>query len=250
VIPVIVQARMGSSRLPGKVMKKIQDKNLLQYMINQIQACKRVSEIIIATTDRKEDDKIASLARMTGLKVFRGKSDDVLDRFHSCAEEEQVKSLVRLSADSPFIDYNIIDLCISKFEESDVDYLSNTIKKKNNTWIEGTNGFPIGMAVEVFTFDALKKAWKQAKKSSEREHVTEYIFHNPSLFRLDSIENNEDLSDQRLVVDYSEDLELASKIITSFSEGEIFTIKKIKDFFSKNPKMKMINSMHKKMDDI
>jgi len=235
---------MASSRLPGKVMKEIRNKPLLHYMINQVKACTKASEIIIATTNLKEDEKIASFGKSIGVKVFRGSNEDVLDRYHSCAKEQQSKVLVRLSADSPFIDYNVIDLCISKFEESNVDYLSNTIKKKNNDWKEWSNGFPIGMAVEVFTFDALEKAWRQAKKSSDREHVTEYIFHNPSLFRLGSIDNHEDLSDLRLVVDYSEDFELTTKIITSFSEGELFTIKKLKEFLNKNSKLKIINSMH------
>lgn len=241
---IIIQARMGSSRLPGKVMKEIRNKPLLYYMINQVKACTKVSEIIIATTTLNEDEKIVSFGNSIGVKVFRGSSEDVLDRYHSCAGEHQSKDIVRLCADSPFIDYNVIDQCISKFQESNVDYLSNTIKKKNNGWIEGSNGFPIGMAVEVFTSGALEKAWRQAKKSSDREHVTEYIFHNPSLFRLGNIENNEDLSDLRLVVDYSEDFELTTKIITNFEEGQLFTIKKLKEFLNKNPKLKMINSMY------
>jgi len=237
---------MGSSRLPGKVMKEIRNKPLLHYMINQVKACTKAPEIIIATTTLKEDEKIVSFGQSIGVKVFRGSNEDVLDRYHSCAKEQQSKVLVRLCADSPFIDYNVLDLCISKFEESNVDYLSNTIKKKNNEWIESNNGFPIGMAVEVFTFDTLERAWREAKKSSDREHVTEYIFHNPSLFRLGNIENHEDLSDLRLVVDYSEDFELITKIITSFGEGELLTIGKLKEFLNQNPKLKIINSMHKR----
>jgi len=92
----------------------------------------------------------------------------------------------------------------------------------------------------------LERAWKEAKKSSDREHVTEYIFHNPLLFRLGNIENYEDFSDLRLVVDYSEDFELTTKIISSFREGESFTIEKLKEFLNQNPKLKMINSMHKR----
>ncbi len=245
-IPVIIQARMGSSRLSGKVMKKIRNKPLLHYMINQIKSCRNVSKIIIATTNLQEDEKIISFGKSNNVDVFRGSSSDVLDRFYRCAEKYNSKFFVRVSGDSPFIDYNIIDQCISKFEKSDVDYLSNTIKKINDVWIEGNNGFPIGMAVEVFTFDVLREAWRKAIKSSDREHVTEYIFHNPSSFRLEGIEYVENLSDLRLVVDYLEDFNLASEIISSFTEGELFTIEKLKEFLNKNPKLKMINSMYAK----
>jgi spore coat polysaccharide biosynthesis protein SpsF len=235
---------MGSSRLPGKVMKEIKNKPLLHYMINQIKACTKVSEIIIATTNLKEDEQIVSFGELSNVHVFKGSSEDVLDRYYRCAKENKSKSFVRLSGDSPFIDSNIIDQCISKFENNNVDYLSNTIKKTKGIWVEGNNGFPIGMSVEVFTFNALEEAWKKSTKSSDREHVTEYIFHNPSSFKLESMEYIENLSDLRLVIDYLEDYNLATKIITSFPEGELFTIKKLKNFLNQNPKLKMINSIH------
>lgn len=243
-IPVIIQARMGSSRLPGKVMKEIRNKPLLQYMINQIKSCSNVSKIIIATTNLEEDEIIVSFANSVNIDVFCGSSKDVLDRFYQCGKEHKSKSFVRLSGDSPFIDFNIIDECISKFEQNNFDYLSNTIKKINNNWIEGNNGFPMGMAVEVFNFDSLTKAWKNATKPTDREHVTEYIFHNPLLFRLAGVENDENLSNLRFVVDYFEDLDLISKIITNFPDNELFTMEKLKEFLSLNPKLKMINSMY------
>ena len=242
-IPIIIQARMGSSRLPGKVMKKINDKPLLYYIINQVKACTKISKIIIATTNLEEDNVIASAGNSYGIEVFRGNSLDVLDRYYNCAKELELKNIIRLSADCPLIDFNLIDKCISKFEEDDFDYLSNTIKKIGGVWKETNNGYPTGMAVEIFTFDALEKAWRESTKPTDREHVTEYIFHNPSFFKLGNMENERDLSDLRLVVDYPEDFELIEKIITSIDD-KLYTIPKLQAFLDKNPKLKMINSMH------
>jgi len=243
---IIIQARMGSTRLPGKVMRKIGNKPMLYYMINQVKASKKANDIVIATTTLKEDDEIVSYAESLGVKVYRGSELDVLDRFYNCMKEQKSKTIIRLCADSPFIDFNIIDDCISKFEKSDVDYLSNTIKKIDGKWIEGKNGFPVGLAVEVFTFDSLVKAWQKGKKPSDREHVTEYIFHNPNDFRLKGITNYEELGDMRLIVDYLEDFELAEKIIENFNEKELFTMEKLKEFLNKNLDLKLLNSMHKK----
>jgi len=121
---IIIQARMGSTRLPGKVMRKIGNKPMLYYMINQVKASKKANEIVVATTTLKEDDEIASYAESLGVKVYRGSELDVLDRFYNCMKGQKSKTIIRLCADSPFIDFNIIDDCISKFEKSDVDYLS------------------------------------------------------------------------------------------------------------------------------
>lgn len=245
-ISVIIQARMGSSRLPGKVMKKINGKPLLYYIISQVKAAKKVSKIIVATTQLKEDDQIESYVKSIDIDVFRGNDLDVLDRFYHCARKYDLEKIIRLSADSPFIDFNIIDECISKFEEYEVDYLSNTIKKVNDIWKEDNNGFPLGMAVEVFTIRALEKAWLESTKPSDREHVTEYIFHNHSFFKLHSIKNFEDLSDFRFVVDYPEDFELISKIISGYPINELFTLKNLKDFLDKHSELKMINMVRKR----
>ena len=121
---------MGSNRLPGKVLKKVKNKPLLSYMIKQVKACKTIDDIIVATTTLEEDDQIVSLANSLNVTVYRGSSDDVLDRYYYCAKTHSVEIIVRLSADSPLIDYNIIDKCVDEFKKNTLDYLSNTIKKK------------------------------------------------------------------------------------------------------------------------
>ena len=237
---------MGSTRFPGKVMKKIQGKPMLYYIINQVKSSKKSNKIIVATTKLNEDDEIASYVESLGITVFRGSSDDVLDRYYNCGKEHNSETIIRLCADSPFIDYNILDDCISEFEKTNVDYLSNTIKKVEDRWVEGENGFPVGLAVEVFSFDALENTWKNGNKPSDREHVTEYMFHNPDKFKIKGIMNNEDLSDIRLAVDYIEDFEIVKKIIENFDKNELYTMEKIKEFLDENSDLKKINEMYKK----
>ncbi|MEM3172006.1 MAG: glycosyltransferase family protein, partial [Candidatus Nitrosotenuis sp.] len=231
------QARMGSTRLPGKVMMPIKGKPLLYYVINQIKHSKTIPNHIIATTKLQQDDVIANYAKTQNVLVFRGNQEDVLDRYYQCAKQYGIDTIVRISADSPLIDFEIIDLCVNKFRKNGFDYLGNTIEKINDVWKETYNGFPIGFAVEVFTFEALESAWRNAKKPSDREHVTEYIWQNPQIFKLGNITNTENLSNIRLVVDYKSDFELIKKIIEQFEDNEIFTTHKVIELINKNPKL-------------
>jgi spore coat polysaccharide biosynthesis protein SpsF len=226
VIGAIIQARMGSQRLPGKVMMEIKQKPVLHYVLNQVSHAKKLSKIIVATSMLKQDDVIFNFCKANSFETYRGHPTDVLDRFYNCAKEHNLDTIVRITADCPFIDYEIIDKCISNFDTTQSDYLSNTVSKFGNTWKETYNGFPIGFAVEVFSFDALQKAWKNGKKSSDREHVTEYIWQHPEYFKINCIENNKDLSKIRLVVDYENDFKFIKSIIEN-SHLDLFTLSKI-----------------------
>jgi spore coat polysaccharide biosynthesis protein SpsF len=227
---VIIQARMGSKRLPGKVMKKIKDKPLLYYVINQIRGSKLNPNIVVATTNLKDDDVIADFVKAQNVDIFRGKENDVLDRFYQCAKQFSNEPIVRISADSPFLDYNLVDECVKKFKNSKCDYVSNIIKKEQNCWKEDPNGYPLGTAVEVFSFKTLEKAWMQSKDPYEREHVTGYIIKHPEIFKLDYIINSRDLSKYRIVVDYQKDFELAEKIINQMPNGNRFEMNQIISF--------------------
>lgn len=237
-VTAIIQARMGSTRLPGKVMMPIEGKPLLYYVINQVRHSKKLSNIIVATTNLKEDEIIVNFVNSLGVDCYVGNAQDVLDRYYCCAKEFKIDVIVRISGDSPLIDYNIIDKCIDEFEKNHFDYLGNTIVKDDNHWIENYNGFPIGVAVEVFTFNALEKAWKESKKPSDREHVTEYIWKNPEIFKLGSIKNSEDLSNMRIVVDYQEDFNLVKKIIEHLPSNDALTLEQIISFLKENPEFK------------
>ena len=235
---------MGSTRLPKKTMMSIREKPLLFYTIKQAFASTKISKIIIATTTLPEDQKIVDFAKSLDLEYYCGEPLDVLDRFYQCAKKYSINTIIRVTPDDPFVDPCIIDDVIEKFESDNFDYVSNSISKKGNVWNHDLNGFPYGLAVEVFRFTALEQAWKNSTKPSEREHVSPYMINNPKFFKLGSIKNSQDFSDIRLTVDHKEDFELAQKIINHFQPDEIFRMEKIVKYIRDNPELQKINSKH------
>ena len=200
----IIQARMGSSRLPGKVMMNIDEKNtLLHYVVQQLKFSKLAKNIIIATTTSEKDDSIVDFATKMNLKHFRGEVDNVLDRYYQCAKNFSISTIVRISADDPLIDPTIVDRVVEKFYSSSYDYVSNTNPRT----------FPQGNEIEVFSFETLEFAWKNAKKISEKEHVTPYIYNNKEKFRMANVEHSKNLSSLRWTVDTQSDLDFVRLII-------------------------------------
>ena len=207
----IIQARTGSTRLPKKVIEKIDSKNtVLDYVINQVKCSKKIEKIIVATTDLIEDDIIWQYANLQKIECFRGSSEDVLDRFYQCAKKYSAKTIVRITADNPLIDPNIIDKIINEYNKC--DFITNTLERT----------FPYGTEVEVFSFVSLKKAWENAKKPSEREHVTPFIRNPKNKFVLKNIKNQKNISNFRYTVDKLEDLQLVKEIIKNISTRPIF----------------------------
>ena len=207
----IIQARTGSARLPKKVIQKI-DNNLtvLDYVIDQVKYSQKIEKIIVATTDLIEDDLICKYANLQKIECFRGSSEDVLDRFYQCAKKYSAKTIVRITADNPLIDPNIIDKIINEYNKC--DFITNTLERT----------FPYGTEVEVFSFVSLEKAWENAKKPSEREHVTPFIRNPKNKFVLKNIKNQKNISNFRYTVDKLEDLQLVKEIIKNISTRPIF----------------------------
>ena len=207
----IIQARTGSARLPKKVIQKI-DNNLtvLDYVIDQVKYSQKIEKIIVATTDLIEDDLICKYANLQKIECFRGSSEDVLDRFYQCAKKYSAKTIVRITADNPLIDPNIIDKIINEYNKC--DFITNTLERT----------FPYGTEVEVFSFVSLKKAWENAKKPSEREHVTPFIRNPKNKFVLKNIKNQKNISNFRYTVDKLEDLQIVKEIIKNISTRPIF----------------------------
>ena len=229
-IGCIIQARMGSSRLPGKVMMK--DDNgqpLLYHVINQLQYCTKVKNLVIATTTNQEDDEIEEFANNNSLNIFRGKEKDVLDRYFQCAKKYSFLTIVRITADCPLIDPQIVDKVIGKFFSGEYDLATNTLVRT----------FPIGTDVEVFSFSALEKAWKNAQLPSEREHVTPYI-RNKGNFKTTNVENDENISNLRLTVDRIEDFKLIKEILNDISSNPIY-LDDVLELFSRKPELIEIN---------
>lgn len=207
---LITQARTGSTRLPGKVLKKVNGKELLRIHLERLKSCKKVDQILVATTIEPEDQRIGDLAEAMELKFYRGSEEDVLDRYYKATLELEKKPewVVRVTSDCPLLDPALVDQIIGFAQEEKVDYVSNTIFDE----------FPDGQDVEVFRFSALEQAWKEAKKKSEREHVTPFIRNHSnlkggSIFTAKAFPSDNDYSRIRMTVDELEDFVLISKLI-------------------------------------
>jgi len=211
-ISCVIQARMGSSRLGGKVLMNIENKNpLLHFVINQLKYSKLIDRIIIATTSLPEDDVILKMANEIKVQTFRGSPKDLLDRYYQCAKEFSLSNIVRITSDNPLIDPTLVDQVVEKYLEGSFDYVTNVIPRT----------FPQGTEAEIFSFTALEKAWNEAKKPSEREHVTPYFYNNPEKFKIFKITHHENLSKLRWTVDRKPDLELVRSIVSKIQKRPI-----------------------------
>ncbi|HHV73352.1 MAG TPA: NTP transferase domain-containing protein [Thermoanaerobacterium sp.] len=232
----IIQARMGSTRLPGKVMKIIMGKPIIEHVVNRVKASKEIDDIIIATTTNKEDDIIIEKAKKLNVKYFRGSENDVLSRYYHAAKENNADIVIRITSDCPLIDPKIIDKIIRTFIETSkkekIDYLSNTIERT----------YPRGLDVEVFNFETLEKVFKEADKSYQREHVTPYIYENPEIFKIKQIKDNVDYSNYRWTLDTIEDFKVIEIIYENlYKENELFYMEDILKFQKEHHEISKIN---------
>ncbi len=233
-IVAIVQARMNSTRLSGKILLNIKGKPMLWHVVNRLKHSKLINEIVVATTNDKKDDETAIFCEDNKICFYRGKQEDVLDRYYQAARIHNADIVVRITSDCPLIDPVITDKVVSSYlgNREIVDYVSNTIKRT----------YPRGMDTEVMSFQALEKCWQEAKEKHQREHVTPYIYEHPEIFNLSNLENKRNLSDLRLTVDEEKDLELVRKIyIKLYKENNVFFIEDIIKLFENNPDLEEIN---------
>jgi spore coat polysaccharide biosynthesis protein SpsF len=233
---IIVQARMGSSRLPGKVLKEVCGKTFLEHLIIRLRRVKQADSIVIATTTREHDNQIVDLCNKLKIHYYRGSENDVLSRYYEASVKYGADLIVRITSDCPLIDPYIVDKVISYYigNKDQVDYVSNVLKRT----------FPKGMDVEVFSFSVLKEAYEEAKKDREREHVTPFIKHKPEKYHLYNIEYAMDLSHYRLTVDTPEDMELIKNIFeVLYYEKPAFTMKDILFVMENNAEWININSL-------
>ena len=170
---VMIQARCGSSRLPSKVLKDLSGKPELQWVVERVQRSKRIDEVMVLTSIKKNNLPLIRLCTEMGIHTFIGSEEDVLDRYYQAAKLLQPEYVIRVTADCPLFDWRYLDLAVEQMNP-DTDYMA-----------ELTESFPDGLDIEILKFSALKKAWKEARLSSEREHVTLYIRNHPELFVID-----------------------------------------------------------------
>ena len=202
-IIAIIQARISSTRLPGKVLKKIEGKTVLEHVINRVRAAKNLDDVIIATTVKKKDLKIVQLCAKLGVSVFCGSENDVLDRYYQTARLFKADHIVRITSDCPLIDPMVINEVIKLYFREKADYASNTMPET----------FPDGLDAEVFSFKTLKIAWGNAELPSEREHVTPYIRKNSNIFKIVNLKCDINLKNKRWTIDEPEDFSFIKIII-------------------------------------
>ena len=239
-VGIIVQARIGSKRLRGKVLKKINNKPMLYYMLKQIKKSSFYDKIIITTSKKKENNPIRNFCKKRKIICFSGSENNLVNRYYLSAKENNIDIIVRVTADCPLIDPKIIDESIKKFVTKNYDFVANTSPPYNQT-------YPDGMDVEVFSYNTLKYVNRVCKNSFDLEHVTPFIWRNKKTFKLYKIKSKKNLSNLRLTVDYIEDFKLIEKIIVYFEKNKInMTLKNIEKYLNSNHNIYSINKSRNK----
>jgi len=208
---VIIQARMGATRLPNKVLMLLSGKPVLEHVIRRCQQAQLVGRVIVATTTDPKDKAIEELVSGLKISVFRGAVNDVLDRYYQAARLFELQHIVRITADCPMIDPEVIDRVVGEYFETGADYTANILEPT----------YPDGEDVEVFNFDVLHRAWQEARMLSEREHVTPYMIKS-EIFKKMNVAHDRDLSQHRWTLDELRDYEKLSAIFDALYEKDVF----------------------------
>ena len=231
-VVAIIQARMGSSRLPGKSLAEIEGRSMLWHVIHRVKRATLIDRVVVATSTAPADDAIEKMCRENGVPCYRGSENDVLDRFYGAARGERAAQVVRITADCPLIDPEVIDRVVRRFQRGDLDYASNAMVRS----------YPDGLDTEICSFSALERAWHEATKASEREHVTPYL--RSEKFRTGNVENDSKSLYQhyRWTVDEVEDLEFIRAVYKAFRGRESFGMKDVFELIEKTPGLEKMNS--------
>ena len=225
----IIQARMGSTRLPGKVLKDLAGEPMLTRVVHRVCRANMLDDVVIATTTASADGVIAELCHRHGWPCFRGSEDDVLDRYYQAAMTYRADVLVRITSDCPLIDPDVVDKVVQAFidRQPQVDYVCNVL-------------FPRGLDTEVMRFDVLERAWRKDRNPVWREHVTPYIYYNPNLFQIHLMINEMDLSHMRWTLDTPEDLTFMRQIYDYFGHDH-FSWGDVLALLGQNPQWLKLN---------
>jgi glutamate-1-semialdehyde aminotransferase/spore coat polysaccharide biosynthesis protein SpsF (cytidylyltransferase family)/predicted dehydrogenase len=231
-VVAIIQARMGSSRLPGKSLAEIEGRPMLWHVIQRVKRATLVDRVVVATSIAPADDAIEKMCREDGVPCYRGSENDVLDSFYHAARAEKAVRVVRITADCPLIDPEVIDRVVRRFQRGDLDYASNAMVRS----------YPDGLDTEICSFSALERAWHGATKTSEREHVTPYL--RSGKFRIANVENNSTILYQhfRWTVDETADLEFIRAVYKAFRERKGFGMEDVLELIEKTPGLAKMNS--------
>ena len=235
-IYAIIQARMGSTRLPGKVMMDLCGYPVIEHVVNRLEKSNGIDKIIIATSIDSNNQPIIDFCKEKNIGYFVGSEDDVLDRYYQTAIHNNLKDddiVIRITSDCPLIDPFVVDKVIEKHISENNDYTTNVLECT----------YPDGLDCEVFNFNILKDAWINANLSSQREHVTLYIRDNSDKFKLGNVKNDVDLSELRWTLDENEDFVFIDEVYKNlFNENSFFTMEDILILLDEKPELMNINS--------
>lgn len=233
-VNAIIQARCGSTRFPNKVFALIDGKPLLWHVVNRLKYATKIDDIIVATTVSEKDDKIEDWCKENKVHYFRGSEENVLNRYYSASEAFPSDYVVRITADDPFKEPKVIDAVITKLIEEGYDHVTNNLPPS----------FPEGLDCEAFKKSALDRSEKEAETAFEREHVTQYIYHHPEIFKIGNVSNAENLSYLRWTVDKDVDFEMVKAVYAHRNPTNkgILLMDEILDILKANPEIEKINS--------
>jgi spore coat polysaccharide biosynthesis protein SpsF len=239
-VVAIIQARMGSSRLPGKVLLDIAGEAMLARVIKRSQRASSIEQVIVATTEDPSDDAVEHFCRKNDYIYFRGSLHDVLDRYYQAARRFQASVLARITADCPLIDPGVIDQVVGAlFAGKPTPQWDFTTNRLPPPW---KRSYPIGLDVEVCTFTALERAWKEASQAHQREHVMPYLYEQEGRFRVLVLDHEPNYGHLRWTVDTPEDLELIRQIYAHFGGKDDFSWLEVIDLFNREPALAKINA--------
>lgn len=245
-VVAIIQARMSSSRLPGKVLLDLAGRPVLSRMVEHVKKASMVNRVIVATTVDPSDDPIVELCEREKIEVFRGSLPDVLDRYYQAAKKVQAGIIVRLTGDCPLIDPQLIDQTISALLEQQADFACNRLPPPFH------RTYPIGLDVEACTFQALERAWKEATEKHDREHVLPYLYEVEGRFKVVQLNHTEDLGELRWTLDTPEDYALLQELVKHLNGRNDFSWLEVLSVFREHPELAAINQSikHKSMFDV
>jgi len=239
-IVAIIQARMGSTRLPGKVMRALLGKPMLWHIVNRLRYVQELHDVVVATSEAPADHTIIQFCKDNNIACFAGSENDVLDRFYQAALIHKGDPLLRITGDCPFADPELIDQLIHLYVNGQYDHVG-VAAGAGAIYLE-TGRFPSGLDAECFSFSALARAWREAKTKSDREHVTPYIWRNKDKFRCAHLMAKANYSELRWTVDTEADFELVSVIYKAlYREDRLFLMKDILDYLSQHRELSEIN---------
>ena len=240
-IAAFIQARLASTRLPGKVLKPILGKPMLELQIERVRRCRTIDKVIVVTSTEPEDKAIVNVCESVGIAAFCGSLDDVMERFYQAAVQYRPDHIVRLTADCPLIDPAVVDRLVELYQESDCDFATNCMPPT----------YPDGLDSEIFPYRLMEEARNEAVLPSHREHVTVFFEDQPDRYRIVNLKNDQDLSHMRWTVDESEDFELIKTIFEAlYIKQPSFLMSDVLHFLQEHPGLDQVNSQYERNEGL